>query len=146
MGPQAPSDFNPDQNPFESILSGMKGLGSEGSATDPAQMYGQMQSQSAPQGGQMPSGAGMMAPDPNDVTQPGANPGTSKHVLGALAALQKFISESDDIQEIQAIRGVIQILTRVMERDQEKQKSRESAQQLPPAEEGGMTPPEQMPE
>lgn len=132
-------EFNPDQDPFEGILNQGR------QALDPAARYGNMQ-QMQQMGAQEPGASMPMMVDKQammqDVTQPGSNPGTTKYVLSALQSLQKFIAESTDLREIQAVRGVITVLSRIMESDQNKQTEKEA--QMGQGQEMGMPEEEQM--
>lgn len=113
MNPRQP---DPSQNPFTAIL--------KGGAAPTAQPMPQM----APQG---PAQGGGMAPQmmkamqggqmPQDQTQQGANPGTSKFLMQAMQALHGFIGESQDRQEIAIGRSIMQLLSRLIERDQQVQ-------------------------
>lgn len=150
-------DFNPDQNPFEAILAAQKNGPTSGGPTDPATMYAQMgqgaagaqgpqaaamQGATPPQGGPgMPPGmppqamaamAGMMGQGgmgdmPQPSTAPGGNPGVSKHLLVAMGAMQKLITESTDIREIQIARMIVKLMNKLVEGDQEKQTQAEQA-------------------
>lgn len=115
------------KNPFESIVNGggkapqqgmqmpknILGMNMGGMSDNP-QEETQETAPSRPQIG--PDGK----PLP-DQTQRGQNPGISKYITQAMGAMQNMIAESTDPQELAAIRMVISILGRLMERDQQAQ-------------------------
>ena len=152
-------DFNPDQNPFEAILAAQKNGPTSGGPTDPATLYAQMgqgangmqgPQAAAMQGATPPQGAGapQMPPQamaamagmmggagmgdmPQSSTAPGGNPGVSKHLLVAMQAMQKLITESTDIREIQIARMIVKLMNKLVEGDQEKQSQTEQSQSAP---------------
>lgn len=123
-------EFN--QNPFTQISGGQP-------AAKPAMMM-------QPQG---PAGAQPQQMDPQSMQQmmmmqdpkqnqlaPGANPGTTKFLIGAVQQLQGYIAESTDRDEIAIARSIIQLLTKLVDKDQASQ-----AEKL----EGGAQPAQQQP-
>lgn len=110
---EAPEGFNPDQNPFESILAGLKGGQSApmGEAPqEPARPAPQ------PQGGQNIPGANPNLP--KDQTQEGVTTGNTKHLLSAIQALQQYITASHDRDEILIGRNMIRLINQLIEKDQ----------------------------
>lgn len=119
-----------DSNPFE----GMFGGGGQGAP------------QGMPQGGGQPpvSGGpaeeqaeGEMDMDPAQIAKmqamqdprqnpllPGANPGGSKFLVGAIQQLHGYIGESTDRNEIATARAIISLLTKLIDKDQQKQNER----------------------
>lgn len=122
-----------DQNPFESILAQMKAPQQNG-LPQGGMPQGQMPQQGSAAQQAMSQGMGQEMAQPQDVTQPGVNPGGTKQLLSALQMLHQFIGQATDPTDIAAVRGLIQILTRLVARDQEKQ-MREMGQ----APQGGMS-------
>lgn len=70
---------------------------------------------------------------------PGANPGTSKFLLGAIQQLQGFIADSTERDEIAIGRSVIQLLTRLVAKDQQRQSEQISGANQPQAPAQGPT-------
>lgn len=93
---------NLDQNPFESLLQNLPQAG-----------QGQDQGQQ-PQLG--PDGQPLA-----DATEPGENPGTTEPLIGALKAIQGFISSATDKDEIAVARSITLLLTKLIQSDQMKQ-------------------------
>lgn len=115
-----------DGNPFESILASLKGGQPQG---QPSPSQGPQQAPTAPQSalqgaqGQMPN---VLDPKANQLN-PGANPGMSKYLTGAVAQLQNFIAESTNKDEIMTARGIISLLSRLIQ-DEQTKKSEELTQ------------------
>lgn len=75
--------------------------------------------------------------DPNkNQLLPGANPGNSKYLLGAIQQIQGFIANSTERDEIAIGRSLIQLLTRLVSKDQEKMNAQLTSANQP-------TPPQQ---
>lgn len=106
-----------DQNPFEAIVGQGGGMGQGMPQQMPPQ--GQPQPQQ-PQGQPQGAGAEMQPPTPEDQFQYGKNPDSSRSIISAIQALEKYISESTDRDEIQTARGIIMLLGRLMQKDQQK--------------------------
>jgi len=123
-----PNGFNPDQNPFEAILS-QQGGGAPpgGGAMPPEAMMEAMASKSggAPMGGgaspiALRSGmAGQEQPimGPDEI-QPGKTGDNTKPLLMAIQALHNYIASSSDQGTIQLVRNLISALTQLIARDQ----------------------------
>lgn len=124
-------NFDPNQNPFESVLAGMKpqadGM-SQGQSPEAlmAMMSGQG-GMPAPQGqtqGQspmpMPQGPGAMEMPPGQLEM-GKGAGKSKPLTDAIRALQEYINQSTDKDSILMGRNIIKLLTRLMDRAEEEQ-------------------------
>jgi hypothetical protein len=143
--PQGQDIGNPqfDQNPFEAIINGGQGQDMGGGATGgPHMMPG-----GQPMGGDLPPMGAADAESPAESTAPGeevedagqkgVNPGGTKFVLGAIQQLNNFITDSTDRAEIATIRSVITLLTRLVQRDQERQNMlQQKIGQTPPAQPG----------
>lgn len=119
--------FNFDQNPFEQIVGGQAPQGVGGPAGMP--MGVPPQALQAMQGGQpqapqqMPGGA-MGAEEtqmPEDVTQPGINPGGTKPLIVAMQNLHAFITDANDPTDISTVRSIMSLLTRLINNDQQRQ-------------------------
>lgn len=115
-------------NPFEGILRG----GQQGEMPGGASQGGQPQDPEA----EMKRLQEMQDPKRNQLLQ-GANPGQSKYLLGAIQQIQGFIAESTERDEIAIGRSIIQLLTRLVAKDQkrlaDKLASDNQAAQQPPA-------------
>jgi hypothetical protein len=90
-------------NPFQSMMDSMN-----------TPQGGPQASPGAPQGPQSPD---PMNPKANQLT-PGANPGMSKYLSTAIAQLQSFIAESTNRDEIMTARGVISLLSQLVQDEQ----------------------------
>jgi hypothetical protein len=102
--PPIQGDF--DQDPFQEILkSGRPPIQPEQPQEDPQAQLQQLQDQQDPKKNQM---------------LPGANPGGSKFLLGAIQQIQGYIAESTERDEIAIGRSIIQLLTRLVDKDQKK--------------------------
>lgn len=126
-----------DSNPFTSLMAqGQSGAGQPQSAP---------QSPDASQGGfqQVPQGmeqAAMMGgvQNPDDQLQKGQGAGSSKFLLGAAQQLQGYISESQNRDEIAIARSILQLLTKLIDRDQENLSAKlDQAPQAPDQSQGG---------
>lgn len=101
-----------DTNPFESITQGI-GRQQAGQG-QPMTQGGQPAPQEAGQGAMQPM-------DPKqDQFQRGSNPGGSKFLLGAVQQLQNYIAESTERDEIAIARSVVQLLTKLIAKEQQK--------------------------
>lgn len=76
-------------------------------------------------GGAGGGGAAAKAMMPSNT--PGANPGSTDALIKALGAMNQVITSTDDQQEIQDARKIILIIQQMIQRDQQKQGSKESA-------------------
>lgn len=102
-----------DQNPFEGILNKQQ------AAPAPEAGQGAMQGQEIdPQA--VEQYQQMQDPKHNPLL-PGANPGGSKFLVGAIQQLQGYIGESTERDEIAIARAVIRLLTKLIDKDQETQ-------------------------
>lgn len=112
-----------DGNPFESLGGGG---GSPGQDQSAGQVSPQPQQQEQPQmTPEMMKAVGM---DPTqDQTVRGSNPGGSKFLLGALQQLQGYIGESQDRDEIAIARSLMQLITKLIDRDQTSQSDKLAA-------------------
>jgi len=145
-----------EQNPFAQFVQGGQGGGQPQGQPMP-QGGGMPAGLAGGQGGQAPvtggpqEGAGaspasgmdpaelqrmqaMQDPKQNPLL-PGANPGGSKFLVGAIQQLQGYIAEETDRDEIAIGRSIIQLLTRLIAKDQDKQNQKlatiASAQESP---------------
>lgn len=91
-----------DGNPFESLMQ----RGSSGAQSQSPQIPPQMM-------GQMP---GM---EENQLLK-GKGQGGSKYLLSAIQALQGYVAESQDRDEIEVARSIVKLLIRLVHQDQEK--------------------------
>lgn len=114
-------DFNPDQNPFTAILNASKSSGA--SMQGPQGSQGpQTPPQAGPNGRQLPPQiAGMAVKTPPNQLDYGSVGGTTPQLTQALQAMQKFIAESQDPNEIAIGRQIIVLMTQLITRDQQKQ-------------------------
>ena len=113
-----------EQNPFESILNSLK-QSSQGGQEAPV----------APQGGQMPN---IMDPKANQLNS-GSNPGMSKYLSTAVSQLQSFIAESTNRDEIMTARGIIALLSKLIQ-DEQVSKADELNNTPQPAPQGAPAP------
>jgi len=105
-GPGGPEGFNPDQNPFEQIMA---------------------QAEEFPQAGQP------MAPEEMPLElQEGKTGDNTKPLLAAIHNLHNYVSLSTDSAEIRIIRNLINALTQLVSRDQDRSLNGEGPQ--PPME------------
>lgn len=142
-------DFNFQGNPFMGVMGGAQGAqptpegmpAGEQSGMDPKAMMaalsqgggmgaegGQAQGAPAPQAGAAPVAAGeaeMMAED--DQLQKGQNPTRSRHLVKALSALEDFVSDSTDKEDVMFARGLLSALARLINKDQESLRMQVSA-------------------
>lgn len=103
--------FNPDQNPFTEILSQL-GQGGQ-------QPQGMPQAPQTPiQPGQEGMGEDQMM---QDQLQPGVNPSSTKFLSQAINALQQFITQADDRDSILIGRNIVQLLAKLIEKEEGKQ-------------------------
>lgn len=122
MGPSHPQDFNPDQNPFEAILAGMGGAQGQAPQGMPAGMPQGMPPMGPGEGSpagmpQLPQGGPQM---PGQPPMPGQDPkGGTKFLISALQNLHQYLGAAQDEVDVAAVRGLIQIMTRLISRDQE---------------------------
>ena len=108
-------NFNPDANPFESILASLK-----------EQPQGQPQggpTQGGPTPQQMQQGGMMGKPikTPPDQTAYGETSGGTPFLTQAIKAMENFLKESTDTEEIAMGRSIVGMLSRLIANDQEKQ-------------------------
>lgn len=134
MGPQGgqPGQPNAPQNPFLQMLAHLQSQGGQQSPGQNQPMLQAMMQKSSNPPGAMPGGApvggpsaqgipGAQQPDIQDAALPGQNPGSSKQLIAAMNLLHQAITSLDDPQEIQMLRSIIVLLTRLINADQEKQ-------------------------
>lgn len=128
---------SPVQNPFMQMLQKMQSQGAPQSPNQnqPGMMASAKQGANpvgatpAPQAGGQASGlAGVKQPglpgmEP-DATQLGANPGTTKGLLGASQQLHQVIAQLTDPQEIQQIRAILIVLQALIVKDQQNQNAK----------------------
>jgi len=129
-------NFDPNQNPFQSILAGLQKPG-QGSGTgeqgglDLASILGQGGeggAQSAPvtpqpQGeaaGGPPAMPGTPTLPPSQLEQ-GKNPSSTKPLVQAISALQNYISSETDRDNILLARNVIKLLTQLVTKSEDSQ-------------------------
>lgn len=134
QGGQQPAPFQGantsqfDQNPFEAIFAQGAGQGAEpqsGSAMP--QMGGGLPPMGQADVEAQESQAMGQQPDPaEDDSQKGVNPGGTKFVLGAIQQLNNFITDATDRSDIATVRSVITLLTRLIQKDQERQSALQS--------------------
>lgn len=109
QGGQQP-EFNPDANPFESILAGLQQNGPQAAAAQSQQ----------PQGPQpiMTAGGPQM---PANQLEPGKNPSGSRPLGQAVSALQNYIAQSTDRDNIMIARNIVKLLTNLMNKEEDSQ-------------------------
>lgn len=118
-----------DQNPFAALLAQAQG----GGQPQPQPGAEQGGFQQVPQGMEEAAAmGGVMAPE-DDQLQKGGGAGASKFLLGAAQQLQGYISESTERDEIAIARSILQLLTKLIDRDQEAMTARLESQQAPQA-------------
>lgn len=113
MEPTKPN-FNPDQNPFEQMIA-------QSAAGQQPSMQNMPQQGMSPQG-QMPqqeSPTGDMGEQP-EALQMGKTGDNTRPLLGAITQLHQFIASSTSPEEINIVRQIVSLLTRLVSRDQEK--------------------------
>lgn len=128
--------FNFKENPYSLILG--DAVGTSQTMGQPAQqgmpqeapqeMGGEQMSQQAPQQTQQPTGqptgqpqaGGEMMEEEENQFAKGQNPDKGKPLMGAIQALENYITSSDDRDEILTARAIIGLLTKLMAKDQEK--------------------------
>ncbi len=96
------------QNPFMHIINGMQ----------PAGGQGQPQQPQLPPQQNVPSGQA-----PKNQLQPGVDGGNTKPLLSAVQAIQTYIAGSTDATEIQIARSIVQLLVKLIARDQQSQQA-----------------------
>jgi len=126
-------NFDPNQNPFESILAGLQkpgqggGPGRQGSP-DLASILSQGGAQPTPTAPQTQGGAAGGPPAmPGTPTLPpsqleqGKNPSSTKPLVQAIGALQNYISSETDRDNILLARNVIKLLTQLVTKSEDSQ-------------------------
>jgi hypothetical protein len=129
------------ENPFMQLLSKLQSSGGQQAPNQMSPMLQSMMQRSTnPPGASPPGGApigpptgagqapgipGAQQPDVanQDASFPGANPGVTKNLLGALSQLHAAIGPMTDPDEIRMIRSIILMLTQLIQKDQEQQNS-----------------------
>lgn len=106
---QAPG-FNPDQNPFAEIMNQGGGMMPQG------------QPMMAPQGAPSPMGGpaapGVAPEDPNNPLVQGQTGDGAKSLVSAIQALHNYIGFSTNPQQINLIRNIITMITKLVDNDQ----------------------------
>lgn len=115
------SQFDFKSNPYLEMLQGSGAMQQEQSqAPDMSAMMAQAGGgQQQPTSPQTQAGGGQQDVPPNQL-KPGQNPGRTKLLIGAVGAIEKFITESDSREDIMLARGIASALSRLIARDQEK--------------------------
>ena len=118
--PQGQSAFNPDQNPFESIIADLQNKQPSQGGMEEA--MGAAQEQGQPGG--MPPGMKMSGGTPQLPTsqlEEGKNPSATKSLTQAISALQQFIAQSTDHDDIALGRNLIKLITRLIAKAEDAQ-------------------------
>src|SRR3990167_7913913 len=102
-------NFDPNQNPFESILAGLQ---------KPGQGGGQGRQGGA--AGGPPAMPGTPTLPPSQLEQ-GKNPSSTKPLVQAIGALQNYISSETDRDNILLARNVIKLLTQLVTKSEDSQ-------------------------
>ena len=133
MQPTNPN-FNPDQNPFESILSGIgsgqQAGGGQQMGQDMMALLGQGGGATPPQGAPQPGGqqippglqmAGAQPMLPESQLEAGKNPSATKSLVQAIGAIQNFIAQSTSRDDIMIGRNIVKLLTRLVNSSEDTQ-------------------------
>src|SRR6266852_1463812 len=125
MNPQMGQQGGQGQNPFISAMEQMRNKAKPAGQGNPLQ-NSPIQANMPP--GMSGSGQGQGAGKANlPSNQVGANPGSTSALLKALSSINEVITSTDDPQEIKIARQVILLLQQMLQADQHKQGSKESA-------------------
>lgn len=132
-------NFDPNQNPFQSIIAGLKNpnqagaqpggqpggidlasmMGASGGAQSQDPTQGQPQPQGGPAGG-MPTIPGAPTLPPSQLEQ-GKNPSSTKPLVQAITALQNYIATETDRDNILLGRNIIKLLTQLVTKSEDAQ-------------------------
>lgn len=127
-----------DQNPFEAIVNGGQAQAPQGMGV-PQEGEEQGGYAQIPPGMEEAAQMGGVMPEEDDQLQKGAGAGSSKFLLGAAQQLQGYIAESTERDEIAIARSILQLLTKLIDRDQQKLTEKlDQAPQQPQPSMGGM--------
>lgn len=114
----APGNFDPNTNPFEAIMAGMKQPGGQ---PDPT-------AGGAPQPGAQPGGippgttmTGGQPQVPDSQLAQGKNPSATKSLVQAVNALQAYVAASTNPDDIALGRNLIKLITRLITKAEDQQ-------------------------
>ena len=126
-------NFDPNQNPFESILAGLQkpgqgGSPGQGEGPDLASILSQGGAQPTPTTPQPQGGAAGGPPAipgtpqlPPSQLEQGKNPSSTKPLVQAIGALQNYIASETDRDNILLARNVIKLLTQLVTKSEDSQ-------------------------
>lgn len=117
------SQFDFKSNPYLEMIQGSGSVSEKQSQSPDMSAMMSQAGGSQPQNATQPSTSGQSGQQqdaPPNQLEPGQNPGRTKLLIGAVGAIEKFITESDNREDIMLARGIASALSRLIARDQEK--------------------------